>query len=466
MATPPSNDALAFSPRQAPFSLDDAKTAVLAAVQQALADNLLSEADAHDFATSINSFTDTFKLDDWVYWQPLLKRRICNFPLCFNTPRPAQRVGGGNPPAYCNSRDQEGHPHNESWRAKRLREKLKQRHKRETEGETDEPDEASRPVTAARSTVAASVATIEQGLDKLAGEVRALREAAERSTDETLVQAEIEAIQHQAREGVERESRLRAEAEKAAREANNQVDRMTADIEETDAAFEQLSARSAQDRADREAAQSKLAQVEQEAEEQIAAAHRRAELAIGQAQAAFDTELAQRSQVMADQVDAANTARDTALADAEARERAAVVEVAAATQRADDAIAARDELKALAERLTEANTDLREAALRREREFESATTALRTAHEHDRAALQATIDDLRAKIDQLRADHDEAMERERARHEDVLAARLRDAADNAAKLHSAEMARLAAENELLQTRLAAIERDHGGDKNA
>lgn len=432
---------------------------MLAAVWEALADNALSEADAHDLAASINSFTDTFALDEWVFRQPLfIKRKICQFPLCFNSPRPAQRVSGGNPPAYCNGRDQAGYPHTAAWRAKRLRGKLReQRGNHEAEAVTDGSDEASRPVTAARSAIAASVATIEQGLGKLAGEFRQLREAAERSTDATLVEAEIEAIQHQAREGIERESRLRAEAEKAAREAANQVARMMADVEETDAAFEQLEARAAQDRADREAAQTALAETEQTAREEIAAVRRQSQEEVAEAQAAFTATLAERSQDMAHQIAAANRARDSAAADAEARERAAAVEVAAAAQRADDAIAARDELKAHADSLMEANTALREAALRREREFEVAIAARLSEHEQDRAALHAIIDELRAKLDQLREEHDAAMALERNRHEEILAARLREAADNADKLLAAEMSRLAMHIKLLQARLDVAE---------
>lgn len=462
---PPSNDAPASGPRQAPFSLDDAKNAVLAALQLAVADDVLSEADAHDFAASINSFTDTFALDDWVFVQSLLKRRICNFPLCFNAPRPASRTGGGNPPAYCTSRDQEGHLHSESWRAKRLRKKLReQRDQRATETRSDEPDEPSRPVTAARSTVAASVATIQQGLGKLTEEVRALREAAERSTDETLVQAEIAAIQHRAREDVEREARLRAEAEKAASAADNTVARMKADIEETDAAFEQLEARAAQDRAEREAAQTALADTKRAAADEVAAMLRHAQNEIDEAQAALTAELAHRSQVMADEVAAANDARDAAIADVENRERAAAVEVASATQRAADALAARDEHKTRADTLAEANVELvtlnnslRDAALHREREYEAATAALRVEHEQVRAQLQSTIDELHARLDQLREEHDTAMTSERRRHEDILAARLREAADNADRLLAAQTASVTLQNELLQARLDATE---------
>jgi hypothetical protein len=444
------------------FSLEDAKAAVLAALEQAHREDVVSEADAETYAAFVNSFADTAALDDWVFCQPLFKKRICNFPLCFNPPRASERKGG-NQPAYCDDRDETGHPHSDYTWAKRRRKALRNRRDADSTSHQQAPA-PDRPATAAHSAKAATLQSIEGLMESLVTEFHTFREAAAQSTDERTVRSEIEAIEHQARENVEREARLRVVAEQNEQKAQEQLKRMAADVQETDAAFEQMEQQAAKDRAERDAAVAAQEHAQRVAEEAIAEARRQAATEIEAAKSAFDEELRARGNDMARQVAEANEAREQALAAAAEREAAATAQVAAANQRATDAISDRDEHKAAAQglaeanaKLAEANTALRDNALRREREFEDAMVQLRAAHDQDRTALRTSIDDLRARIDQLRADHDAAMERERARHDDILATRLREAADTANKLLTAETARLTAINERLQDRLNAAE---------
>lgn len=438
------------------FTLDEAKTSVLSTLERlTYEEHLWPEAHGADYAASVNSFTDTFALDEWVLGTKPLDDRICRWPLCFNPPRPPATTNegttkGGNRPRYCDRHD-EGKPDTVPQRSRRRRQALRDRRDARTASDgagadTNMAGDGSQPVSHARTTMASIVAVIERALHEVTESFRTLEELAQRTTNEEMVASEIEAARIAARQDVEQEKGLRVAAEQQELEARTAVTRMNADVEEIQAALAALEESSARDRAERDAAVTRADEAGHERDEAIAAAQRE-----------FERELRERGNEMARQVAAATEARDKALADAEARERVASAQVAAAQQRAADLQEERDEAKALNARLAEENIALRDVALGREREFDAEIRTLRETHQNSHDALQAGMDKLRTRIETMLAGHNHQLEQQRIRHEETLAARLGEAAETADRVHRAEIARLVADKEVLQIRLDAAQ---------
>ncbi len=442
------------------YSLSEAQAAVLRAIALIAHDHdpVISEADAAKLTRQVNACTDTFKLDAWVFASPLLKNLFCRFPLCFNPPRPpGQAEDGsrrpGNPPAYCvDGVDEYGKPHNDPKYAGRRREALRKQRgalgasaQREQDAEPDD-----RPVSQARGAVQAQVTEVVRRFEEVSDQVQRLTELAERAGDDDLRYEEIRAVQLEAQESVARESRRRLEAQEAQRAAEQETNRLASELEEAADIISQLTEEAASDRAARDEAGARATgaaaeaeQARRDAEERVAAERERSDHAIATAKVKLDQELHVRMDEMDRRVAAANAERDDALTSAAERERTAGEQAAAAQQAASDARAARDEAAAEVRQLRQENTSLREAALKREREFE------------------AVIAELRAQADHARETHERNVQELRVKHEEVLAARLTDAATIAARVHEAEVSALKAKVEALQARLPDIHK--GGD---
>lgn len=414
--------------------LEPAKAAVLGALAQAVAAEEISEEDAATYAATINAFRDAFALDDWLFWQPpSLNRRICNYPLCFNTPRssPKQRAGG-NPPAYCAETNERDQPHAISQNAIRRREKLHAA--REEHGADNSAGPAAvvtGPVTEARTTFTTGVDLVVRTMEDLTAAVHSLREDAARGRDDALVQAEIDAVRHQANQEVERESALRAVLEQRAIKAEEQAARAGAELDELRAAFQQAEEQAERDAADRavlvHAALLALTATRATAERYVHQARLDAEQQIEQARARFTDELDRRTQEMNAAIEQANN--DRAAADR-------------AVAKAEQDLAKEVEHVAV---LTAANNDLRDAAITREREFQETLAALGTEHQHTTDGLRATITTLQERLETARAAHDSALEDLRREQSVELAARLEEVKANADRLKDVEHAALSAQ---------------------
>lgn len=439
-------------------AVDAAKTAVLGALQHAAAAHELSEADAADYAASINSFRDAFALDQWLFTQPpMLSRRICNYPLCFNTPRPApESRAGGNPPLYCEGSNESRQPHAISQNARRRRDKLKEVAGLSGAGGTGlaVPAAASGPVTEARSTFVSGVDLVVAGVHDLVDKVDQLREVAARGRDDALVQAEIDAVRHKANEDVERERAARSAFEQRALAAEAACALSNAEKAELVAANQQL-----EEQADADAIThlsllhaflSALHATRADAERQIADARQEAQLHVDRAQAEFEQELARREEEMATAVNAANAARDTALEQAADREREAGLTVT----RAEENLA---EEKQRAEGLVADNTRLRDAAIVREREVQTMMNDLSAGHQRAVEELQAAISMLRERLETSHTDAERALAEQRAEFRSELAKRLAETTAAADKLKQAEHAALVAQVESLTLQLQARE---------
>lgn len=440
------------------YSLNEAQAAVLSAVQQIAHDfdPVISEAEAATLAREINAFTDTFGLDEWVFASPLLKKWFCRFPLCFNPPRPpGQDDGsrrGGNQPAYCaEGVDEFGKSHNDPKYAGRRRDALRrERGTRATPGSAEESGGAEdRPVSQARTTMAAQIAEVVRRFEELSGQVQNLAELAVRAGDEDLRYGEIRAVQLHADERVAHETRLRLAAEAAKRTAEQEANRVRSELEEAADIVTQLTEEADSDR------EARLA-----AEQDAQAAHRDAEAQIASAQERFDRELGDRAADMAAQIAAAVTARDAAVTAAAERERETGAQVAAAEQAVADARDAHAAAQAEASRLREENTalhqktaDLRDAAIKREQRIEATLAELTATHQRQQNDLHATIGELHSHAAKTTADHQRAMDELRAKHEEDLATKLAEAAATTERNHQAQVAALTAHLETLRARL-------------
>lgn len=437
-------------------AVDAAKTAVLRALQHAAEANELSEADAADYAASINSFRDAFALDQWLFTQPpMLSRRICNYPLCFSTPRSApESRAGGNPPLYCEGSNESGQPHAISQNARRRRDKLREAAGLSGAGGTDLalPGAASGPVTEARSTFASGVDLVVAGVHALVEKVDHLREVAARGRDDALVQAEIDAVRHKANEDVERERAARSAFEQRALNAEASLALASAEKAELVVANQQLEEQAEADAITRvsllQAFLLALHATHADAERQIADARVQAELQVDRARTEFEQELARREEEMADAVGAANAAKDTALGQAADRER----EAGLAVTRAEENLTRE---KQRADDLAAENTRLLDAAIDREREFHTITNDLNAGHQRAVDELQTTISTLRDRLEKAHTDTEQALAKQRAESGSELAKRLAEATVAADKLKKAEHAALVARVESLTLQLQA-----------
>jgi hypothetical protein len=418
------------------FTLSDAKTAVLQTLTRMITEeHVLSDAQAADYASRVDEFTDAFELDEWVLGTRPLDDRTCRWPLCFRSPRPPAVTEdgmnkGGNRPRYCDNHD-EGNPDTVPQRSRRRRMTLRDRRARASarsdETGTTGGDEDTQSLFRTRATMASMVVTIERRITELTDELRTLQQLARDATDEQMVTAEIEAVRVAASQDVQREAGLRVAAEQNAMQEGIKARRMAAEVEEIQAALLALEKSSAQDRAERD-----------DADERAESAERAAEVA---------REEANR------RITEADKARKATILDAQARDRETEKRIAAMEQLVASLRQERDEAKAACTRLAEANTVLHDDALRRERAFEADLNALRTAEKVTQDGLREAITELRDRVEQLLVKHEDDLSKERARHEVVLAARLGEAADTASAVHQASIVALTTENKLLQARL-------------
>lgn len=465
MTTPDANapardDAGGHGPSPETSALDDARAAVLRAVQQAVEQGNLPDEDAAGLVTEINAFTDLFALDEWVFEQPLLKKRFCRYPLCFNPPRPPRepaegRRRGGNPPAYCATGiDHEGQPHNgpfASMRSIRRREQLRGTARADpappvAPGRTAPGEDY--PVSRARDDMPARIVGIVQGLGELTRQVAELREVAATAGDDEARWTEMEEVRHEARKLVEKETGLRLAAERRALEARALVNRLEADLGEANAAADEAAREVDLAHAQRDEARDRAQEISHEAEQLRADTRRRldeahalaqwllaearwqAENTVAGIRQQADQQLSELQEEADRLVQAAQAAaRETADA-ATQREIAADRKVAAAEQVVREARTTLAKAEATAQSLTRDNARLRDEAVERERAFEQ-------------------------RIDALHQDFERRLNELRDKHERDLADRLAQTQQAADALHQAEIATLTATNELLSTKLDA-----------
>lgn len=442
--------------------LEPAREAALGAVRRAVEAGEMAEAVAADYAASINSFRDAWALDEWLFWQPpLLNRRICNYPLCFDAPRPnVERRAGGNPPLYCSGVNERAQPHAVSQNAVRRREKLREAATSQEGVVVVVPGTlpvASGPVTEARATFTTGVDLVVRGMEELTRAVRDLTDTASRGTDDALVQAEIEAVRHKANEDVEREAALKNAFEQRAIAAENNAAKSAAELAQLSDAYREI-----EEQAERDAAARKvlvlavllaLTATRASAARTLAQARRDAEAELSTAKAEFDETLGRREEEAAAKIAAADEAAASALSQAEEREAQAALTVAAATQRVEDMAANVATEKARAEGLAADNSALRDAAVEREQTFQQALSKLASDHQQVLDQLRSKNTALRDRLDEVRAEHEATIGALHERHRDDITTRLKEAAAAAEKLKTAELTALQAQISSLTTQL-------------
>lgn len=441
--------------------LDPAKAAALDALQRAFEADELSEADAADYAASINAFRDAYKLDEWLHRQPpLLSRRICNYPLCFASPRPSnnEERTGGNPPVYCAGVNERQQPHAISQNAVRRRTKLREAAEA---GGADQDSfagpspAAAGPVTEARSTFSTGTDRVVRSMEELVEAVRELRDAASRGRDDALVQAEIESIRNEANETVSHERALKGVFEQRAITAEAAVGKANADLAQLADAYTEVELQVAQGAADRAAlalaALLALFATRSAAEAELAQTRRDAEQELSAARTEFETALAQHDEEAAVKIAAAAAATNAALDTA----KDAAVRLATANQRVEDMQANLATATERAESLSATNAALHNAAVEREREFQQAMERQGAEHDRTLSAVQGKYDALRDQVDGIRVEHENTLKALNADHRRDLAAQLDAAAVAAEQLKTAELGALNAQVKSLTEQLRA-----------
>lgn len=415
------------------ITLDQAKAAVQFALQQAVEEGL-PEAEAAVLAREIQACTGVFELDEWVFGQPLLRKRFCRYPLCFNPPRPGKRKGG-NPPAYCaDGIDEEGQRHDgpfSSQRSIRRRMTLRAQAGKPSAdtASTELVVRGSHVVTRARSDMAGKIMGIERGLDGLAREVAELRSVAEQAVDEEARWAEIEAIRSESERAVQEERGLRLAAENTARADRSALSQMAEDLSEMQAAMEEAIEEAQTARTDREEALRQVAEAASTAKRITAETNeklRQAAEATAQAQAA-----AKQTEVQA-----------------EAR-------VKAADKAAADARAAYEEANRQLTALRQENVGLRDKAIEREQHFEEIIEKLHGKYQAEQRQLHDVIDGLQTKIDTLRAEHEQVQQHLRKSCKQEISGRVQEIRESLTLLHKAEIAQLHAGHTAAMTKLQA-----------
>lgn len=400
------------------ISLDEARTAVLTALDDAVRAGVVNEQAAARQAQEVRDLTTLFALDEWVFAHPTLKSKFCRYPECFNPPRPP--VKGGHPPAYCaEGRDEQGHSHDDAQRSLRRRKLLrKQAQQLTTEQNTAGTEVALRddyPVTAGRASFTQQVYALIARFDAIGEEIQRLRDTAERATDEKSQLAEIEAIRNQAARQILQHDDARIEAERIAGEAESKVNSMISTVDEANDAAEQAEAaaekaaekaRKAEEdkaaalaelqemreklQAYAEEVETKIATAEDTAAAGIAAAEDKAKDAIRKAEAEveaakkeFEQELDRRTKEMDAKVAEADRQRDEALDQAEQTMREADLKVEGAEAAVKDARQERDTAKETAKNLQSRVDQLLNAAIEREQHFHDELETLRAEHREE-----------------------------------------------------------------------------------
>jgi hypothetical protein len=472
------------------WTLDEAQAVVLDALDELRVEGLPEEA-AAERAEQVRGFTDLFALDEFVYGdRRALKKRVCSRPLCFNPPQPPRAredeltggKKGGNVPAYCTERDTDGYPHDNVQYSWSLRQKMRGAISKSPTAGTATGDNrpqlgGERPVSLARTSFAHQVDQLGGKLDQLVSEHRQLRASLEAATDEEARYIEIEAVRSDAQQRIETETGLRLTAERHAAAMQRAADRMAGDVEAANDAAEEAIADAGRARADREEAITRAAnattemqKTKESSEQQLAAAKAMAEWLvakarwdaeqeIAKARTGFEQELCRRTEEMDRRISGAEQASAQAQSAAAQCERDAETKVAAATEAVKGARSARDEAKQVADTLQVANSNLRDAAIAREREFESTLSALHETQQRELRDLRDTINTLRDHAEQATAAHNRAMDELRDKHETVLAQRVAEVRHTMGELHRAEIAQLNATNQASQIRSTSGEDD-------
>lgn len=456
-----------------PVALTDAQAAVLAAIDQAVSENKLAQEAAEDLRQQVPQHTTLFALDDQlVFDHPVLKWHFCRFPECFSPPRPADKPG--QPPAYCvDGRDDEGRPHDDPQRSRRRRRTLRGEFVKATAtGRADVGGDSGldRPVSLARETVAVKVESIAALIGKLVIEMQELRATAERTADEEQRFAEIENIQTECNRLVSQETRLRLEAEKKQRELQKAHDKMASDLQENNAATEQAETMAEAMREERNTAieerkamkteaEATVAEAKKLAEFLIAEAQWKAEQEVAKAQSAFDTELAKHTKAMNDAVDTANTQRTEALTEVAEREKQVELREATAKQSVLDAEAVRDKAVKDATKLGEDNTELRENAIKREREHTADFTKQTAKYEREMGELRGKLEDLAAKRERETADHNRELRKAQTDFDDALVTQISALRAELETTYGTQISSLTETNQLLTQRAKRAEEE-------
>jgi hypothetical protein len=436
--------------------LTRAQTAVRAAIEHAVSIESLDSDTATRLSGEVDSPADVFALDDWVQAVPAVAVQFCRFPGCFEPPRTA--TGPGKPPAYCDTVvDERGQPAHTAVRSMRTRNRLRSGGPRVAPTPTPGDQANERPVSWARTSVPDLVARVERVVaDQQAATAQALSDL--RSTvallgDDEARAAELESVQHDTAEEVEKAKGLRLAAQQQAREARADTERArTAEAEALAAAEEALA---------------RVERIEADAAERVEAAEQRVREAGQQAQQQAETDQA-RVDAAEQAADAARTELDRMRVDATDRITTAEAD---AEEHKRQVIADRD--RTLAERQAEANAlvkaaqqgaqQIRDQAEQRVREADQAVAradqAAKDAHaERDRqielvTQLQVELAAQRDKFDTAEQRHRAETDRVRDGHQaerDRLTEQLRDVTEKAAQVR-ADLAAITAQREAEQT---------------